>query len=477
MQKYKELNGKPKKNGKLFCLAPYFYYFCKLMRRNNYEFLTTAPVPKVIGTLAVPTIISMMVTSIYSLADTYFVSQLNTQATAAVGIVFTVMSIFQAVGYFYGHGSGNYIAMQLGAKNTSEARTMAVRGFAYAILTGVVLALLGMLFLPQLGRWLGSTETIYPYTLQYLKFILIGCPFIIGSLTLNLQLRFRGDALFAMFGILSGAILNILLDPILIFYADMGISGAGLATLISQMTSFLVLLAITLCLRPSKSSKPITLNSQFSTLNYIFRGGMPSITRQGLGTIATLLLNLTAAGFGDAAVAAMSIVTRITFLVYSAVIGLGHGFQPLCGFCYGAHLYHRVSSGFWFSVRVGTAFLTIVTIVGFAFTNEIIALFRDDPEVIAIGDQALRWQLLTYPLGAFIMHSNMMMQTVNRPLEANLLAAARRGLFFIPFILILPPFFGLFGLIITQACADICAFLLTLPIVLGWLRELKINNK
>lgn len=447
------------------------------MRRDNYEFLTSAPVPKVIGTLAVPTIISMMVTSIYSLADTYFVSQLNTQATAAVGIVFTVMSIFQAVGYFFGHGSGNYIAMQLGAKNVSQARTMAMWGFVYALLTALSLTAIGFLILPRLGRWLGSTETIYPYTLAYLKYILISCPFVIGSLTLNLQLRFRGHALYAMFGILSGAVLNILLDPILIFYAGMGISGAGLATLISQATSFIVLLAITFYLRPNGINAPsyprTPVPPRIHLFRQIVRGGTPSITRQGLGTLATLLLNLTAAGFGDAAVAAMSIVTRITFLVYASVIGLGHGFQPLCGFCYGAHLYRRVIKGFWFSVRLGTLFLTLVAIIGYTFTDDIIKLFRDDPEVIAIGDVALHWQLLTYPLGAFIMLSNMMMQTMNRPLEANLLAAARRGLFFIPFILVLPHFFGLFGLLITQACADVCAFLLTLPIVLGWLQKLK----
>lgn len=430
------------------------------MRRSNYDFLTTAPVPKVIGTLAVPTIISMMVTSIYSLVDTYFVSQLNTQATAAVGIVFTVMSIFHAVGYFYGTGSGNYIAMSLGAKNTTEASQMGFQGFVYAIVTGVVLSIAGFLILPSLARWLGSTETIYPYTLEYLSFILLACPFVIGSLTLNLQLRFRGDPFYSMLGILSGAILNISLDPLFIFYFDMGISGAGLATLISQGVSFSVLLTITLRMKLWKMG-----GSCRNYIGLIIKGGTPSITRQGLGTLATLFLNLTAAGFGDAAVAAMSIVTRITFLVYSIVIGLGHGFQPFCGYCYGAKLYERVFKGFWFSVRVGTIFLTVVAILCFLFTTEIISLFRDDPEVISIGDKALRWQAITYPLGAIIMLSNTMMQTINRTIEANILAAARRGLFFIPFILVLPTFFGLFGLIVTQTCADVCAFVMTVVIM------------
>lgn len=449
-----------KKRNLTLCISPDFSYLCPLMRRSNYDFLTTAPVPKVIGTLAVPTIISMMVTSIYSLADTYFVSQLNTQATAAVGIVFTVMSIFQAMGYFYGTGSGNYIAMSLGAKNASEASQMGFLSFVYAIITGVVLTVVGFLILPNLARWLGSTETIYPYTLEYLSFILLACPFVIGSLTLNLQLRFRGDPFYSMLGILSGAILNISLDPLFIFYLDMGISGAGLATLISQAVSFSVLLTITLRM---KSWQTGGKNKDYITL--IVKGGTPSITRQGLGTLATLFLNLTAAGFGDAAVAAMSIVTRITFLVYSIVIGLGHGFQPFCGYCYGAKLYERVVKGFWYSVRVGTIFLTVVAILCFVFTAEIISLFRNDPAVISIGSQALRWQAITYPLGAIMMLSNTMMQTINRPIEANILAAARRGLFFIPFILMLPTFFGLFGLIVTQTCADVCAFVMTAVIM------------
>ena len=409
-----------KKRNLTLCISPDFSYLCPLMRRSNYDFLTTAPVPKVIGTLAVPTIISMMVTSIYSLADTYFVSQLNTQATAAVGIVFTVMSIFQAMGYFYGTGSGNYIAMSLGAKNASEASQMGFLSFVYAIITGVVLTVVGFLILPNLARWLGSTETIYPYTLEYLSFILLACPFVIGSLTLNLQLRFRGDPFYSMLGILSGAILNISLDPLFIFYLDMGISGAGLATLISQAVSFSVLLTITLRM---KSWQIGGKNKDYIAL--IVKGGTPSITRQGLGTLATLFLNLTAAGFGDAAVAAMSIVTRITFLVYSIVIGLGHGFQPFCGYCYGAKLYDRVIKGFWYSVRVGTIFLTVVAILCFVFTAEIISLFRDDPAVISIGSQALRWQAITYPLGAIMMLSNTMMQTINRPIEANILARSQ----------------------------------------------------
>lgn len=435
-----------------------------MKHRNNYEFLTSAPIRKVITTMAVPTIISMMVTSFYNLADTYFVSQLNTQSTAAVGVVFTVMSFFQAFGFFFGHGSGNFISRALGAKEKDSPGEMAATGFVYAITFGFFLTLAGIIFLTPLSRWLGSTDTILPYTEDYLKFILIGAPFIIGSLTLNLQMRFQGNAAYSMYGIMAGAVLNIVLDPILIFNFSLGIRGAAIATVVSQALSFFLLLWMTYhC-----DNEPIKLNKFRLSSIYIkaiFTGGTPSLTRQGLGSIASLTMNLVARGFGDAAIAAMTIVIRVSFIINAAVIGLGHGYQPLCGFCYGAKLYKRVIDGFWFTVKSGTIFLVVISIFGFIFAEDIVALFRDDPDVISIGYLALRWQLITLPLTPFIMISNMMMQTINKPIPANLLASSRRGLFYIPALLILPTFFGLTGLIICQSVSDFLSFFLSLPVM------------
>lgn len=442
------------------------------MDNRKHEFLTTAPIPRVIGTMAVPTIISMMVTSVYNIADTYFVSRLNTQSTAAVGITFTVITVFQTIGFFFGHGSGNYMAIRLGADDEQEARTMVTTGCIYALTASIILAVAGIFLLRPFCLLLGCTPIVLPYTEQYMRFILFSAPFIIGSLMLNVQIRQQGNAAYAMVGIMSGAVLNLLLDPLLIFTFDMGIRGAGIATLVSQIVSFCVLLLMT----ERGGNLPLRLcNFSFDRkyIRLILAGGTPSLTRQGLGSIATFLLNTSAAAYGDYAIAAMTIVTRITFLVYSAVTGLGQGYQPLCGFCYGAGRYGRVMKGYWFCVTVGTVFLTFVAIMGGLFSTEIIAFFRNDSDVVRIGSEALRSQLLTYPLGAIIMMSNMMMQAVNKPVRANLLEAARRGVFFIPFLLFLPRSYGLHGLVISQPLADVCTFAVSLPVLLITFRQFR----
>ncbi len=439
---------------------------------NKHDFLITAPVPRVIGTMAVPTIISMMVTSVYNLADTYFVSQLSTQATAAVGIVFTIMTVFQAIGFLFGHGSGNYIAIRLGAGDEQEAGRMAVSGYTYALASTLLLTLAGLCFIKPLCLALGCTATILPYAIEYMRMILWGAPFIVGSLVLNIQIRQQGNAAYAMIGIMSGALLNMVLDPLFIFTFGMGIRGAGLATLVSQAVSFFILFAMTF---KGGNLRLKTSNISFHPRYFrnILAGGTPSLTRQGLGSLSTLLLNTSAATFGDAAVAAMTIVTRITFLVYSVVIGLGQGYQPLCGFCYGAKLYPRVIRGFWFCVTIGTFFLSVIALVCGIFSTDIIALFRDDEEVVRIGAETLRWQLLTFPLGAISVLSNMMMQSINKPIRANVLAAARRGLFFIPFLFILPAYYGLQGLETAQPVADLCTFIVTIPILAYTFRKFR----
>lgn len=439
--------------------------------KDNYQFLTTAPVGRVIGTLALPTIVSMLVTSLYNLADTFFVGRLGTQATAAVGIVFTVMTLFQALGFFFGHGSGNYIAIQLGKGDRPEARRMVATGFLYALIGGVILSLTALLLAPALCRWMGATPTIQPLAEEYLRSVLWGGPFLVGTLVLNVQMRQQGNAALAMVGTISGAVVNLVLNPLFIFGFDMGIRGAGIATSLSQAIAFLILLAMT----RKGGNIPVDLSHVNFSGRYwrlIFAGGTPSLTRQGLGSTATLLLNLVAAPFGDAAIAAMTIVSRLNFMIHSAVIGLGQGYQPLCGFSYGAGLYDRVKEGFRFCVWVGTLFLVVISVAGSLFREEIIALFRDDPEVIRIGSEALGWQLLTYPLGGFMLLSNMMMQVLNFSLRANLLAAARRGLFFIPLLLILPSQIGLQGVVISQPLADLLTFGLSLPLLHYTFRQL-----
>ena len=441
--------------------------------RDNYEFLTQAPVSRVILTMALPTIVSMLVTCFYVIVDTYFVGQLNTQSTAAVGIVFPLMSLIQAIGSFFGHGSGAYMSRELGARRTDNASSMATTGLVYALLIGILIAVVALLFLRPLSLVLGSTPTSLPFTEQYMAIILLGAPFQIASFTLNSQLRMQGNARYAMWGIISGALLNVILDPILIFACGLQLRGAALATVIGQIVSVAVLLAM--C--HFRATTGVRLRPRFFSLHWhyvreIVYGGSPSLSRQGLASISVVLLNVAAAGYGDAAVAAMSIVSRVTMFVMAVIVGLGQGFQPFCGYCYGAALYNRLRHGFWFTVRVGFIFLLFFSAVFFCFAEQTIAIFRDDAIVIAVGSTALRWHLAVYPLNAYIMAGNMMLQTTRRPIRANVLSSARKGLVLIPFILILPHLFGLMGIAMCQAVCDVVTFIIAIPIVRSAFREM-----
>ncbi|MBQ5711859.1 MAG: MATE family efflux transporter [Oscillospiraceae bacterium] len=442
-------------------------------QEQKYLAMTQPPVRGLILRLAIPCIISMLVTAFYNMADTFFVGMLKSNAaTAAVGVVFSMMAVIQAIGFFFGHGSGNYISRQLGQKNYEEASTMAATGFYGALLTGVVIAVLGNIFLDPLSLLLGATETILPDTRAYLRPILLGAPWMTASLVLNNQLRYQGSAAYAMVGIVTGAILNIALDPILILYFKMGVAGAGWATIISQFVSF--------CLLYIGCARGDNLKIQLSKVRFrlfyliqILRGGLPSLARQSLASLATICLNHAAGGYSDAAIAAMGVVQRIMMFGASTMIGFGQGFQPVCGFNYGAGLYHRVKEGFWFCVKTSVVFLTGAGALMFAFAPQLIALFRDDPEVIACGAAALRFQCLTFPAQSWVVMSNMMEQSVDRTVPATFLSAARQGIFFIPALWILSSLLGLTGIQMAQSTADLCTLLCAIPIHLHVMRTIK----
>lgn len=443
---------------------------------EKYRMMTENPIPGLIGRLAVPTIISMLVTSFYNMADTFFVGRIGTSATAAVGVAFPVMAVIQALGFFCGHGSGNSISRKLGAQENDAAGELAATGFFVGMILGLLVLVLGLLFLTPLSRILGSTDTILPYTREYLGIILVGAPWMTAQFVLNNQIRFQGNAFYAMIGVGTGAVLNIILDPILIFGFRMGISGAALATVFSQLISFFLLLAgvhFSGCI-------PIRLkNVRFhrERLREIAGGGLPSLFRQGLGSVATMTLNIAANPYGDAAIAAMSVVSRIFMFAISALIGFGQGFQPVCGFNYGAKKYGRVREAFWFCVKVSTIFLFALSILGFLLSGHLIGIFRDDPEVIRIGTAAVRFQCATLILNGWIVMNNMMTQTMGKTFYASLLASARQGLFFIPILLILPRILGLIGIQSAQAAADLFAFLLSVVLYRKVMDELKIEEE
>lgn len=433
-----------------------------MTQAEKQHMMATAPIPGLIARLSVPTIISMLITSFYNMADTFFVGKLGTSATAAVGVVFPLMSIIQALGFLFGHGSGNSVSRKLGAQKVDEAERLASCGFFSSLVCGLLILIGGQLFLEPLSRILGSTDTILPYTKQYLSVILIGAPYMTASLTMNNLLRFQGSAFYAMIGITTGAVLNVILDPVFIFVFDMGIAGAAWATILSQLVSFVLLLV------GMKVSNCVPLrmkNMKYlpSLIGQIFGGGLPSLCRQGLASLATVALNLAAGPYGDAAIAAMSIVMRIAFFAGSTVIGFGQGFQPVCGFNYGAGNIKRVKEAFWFCVKLATGVLIVLAILGFVFSGDLVAIFRkDDLEVIEIGTLALRMQCVTLPLTGWIILNNMLFQTIGRTVPASVLAASRQGIFFLPAVLILPFFFGILGVQCAQAVADAAAFVLAL---------------
>lgn len=446
--------------------------------RKQYIKMTTQPVPRLIATLAVPTIISMMVTSIYNMADTFFVGKLGTSATGAVGVVFSLMAIIQALGFMLGMGSGGVVSRLLGQQKNREASRVASTAFFTAIFVGLCITVFGMIGINGLMRILGATDTILPYAKSYAQYILFGAPIMCASFVMNNDLRAEGKAILSMVGIATGGIINIILDPIFIFVFHMGIAGAAIATLISQCVSFLILLSNYVCKRSILTIHVKLISTKWSTYKQIITTGLPSLLRQGLASIAGISLNLNAAMYGDAAVAAMSIVNRVFLFVLSAMLGFGQGFQPVAGYNYGAKLYHRVKQAYWFCLKVGTIGLSVLAVLGFLFAPQVIGAFqKTDMEVLSIGARAFRLQCLAIPFHAMIVVSNMLFQSIGAARQATFIAAARQGLYFMPIIYLLPRIWGLFGVQCAQPLADILTFASCIPVLYFFFRNLNRQMK
>lgn len=445
--------------------------------RQQYIRMTQTPIGKLIGTLAIPTIISMLVTNIYNTADTYFVSRLGTSASGAVGIVFAFMTFYQAIGFMCGHGAGSFVARFLGAKSPDKAKMFAASTFFLSSLLGTLLSLAFYLNLNRVLYFLGSTETILPYARQYAVWILIAGPFLSASCTLNNLLRYEGRAMYAMIGLTTGGILNMIGDPILMFGFGMGVSGAGLSTCLSQIISFLILLSM-FCIHITVTDvSPRRISTELSTYWEIMKVGSPSLLRQGLNAASTILLNQQAKVYGDPAIAAMSIVGRMSFFIGACAIGTGQGMQPVISFNYGARKYKRVRESFHFTVKMAAALLSVFAVVCMIFARPIITWFRDDPEVIEIGTVALRWACVSALFQPLSVPINMMFQSIGKSGRALFLSALRTGLCFIPLIEILPLYLGLTGIEIAQPVSDITAALISVPFAVSFLRQLKARKE
>lgn len=434
--------------------------------------MTETPIPQLVLSLAAPTILSMLITSIYNLADTFFVGQISTSASGAVGVVSSLMAIIQALGFMLGHGAGTIISRSLGSRDTTAATRFASTSFFTALVFGVVLAVAGLGTLPHFMMLLGSTETILPHACAYARPILIAAPLMISSLVMNNILRYEGKASFAMIGLVTGGVLNIALDPLFMFVFGLGTAGAGIATALSQSISFCILLSMFLRGKTVSQFRLSAVTREARDFGRILLGGAPSFGRQGLNSIGGMLLNLAARGYGDAAVAGMSIVSRIFMFIISVAIGVGQGLQPVASFNYGARKYRRVRQAAIFTIEA--AFCMLVVLVGLCWVNGdvLICLFRDDPAVTAVALPAFHYQCLAMLLQPIIVVANMTFQSVGASGRATFLACCRQGVFFIPLILILPRTHGLFGVEICQPIADVLTFLVSLPFLIAFLQQL-----
>jgi len=434
--------------------------------------MTETPIPQLILSLAAPTILSMLITSIYNLADTFFVGQISTSASGAVGVVSSLMAIIQALGFMLGHGAGTIISRSLGSRDTTAATRFASTSFFTALVFGVVLAVAGLGTLPHFMMLLGSTETILPHACAYARPILIAAPLMISSLVMNNILRYEGKASFAMIGLVTGGVLNIALDPLFMFVFGLGTAGAGIATALSQSISFCILLSMFLRGKTVSQFRLSAVTREARDFGRILLGGAPSFGRQGLNSIGGMLLNLAARSYGDAAVAGMSIVSRIFLFIISVAIGVGQGLQPVASFNYGARKYRRVRQAAIFTIEA--AFCMLVVLVGLCWVNgdALIRLFRDDPAVTAVALPAFHYQCLAMLLQPIIVVANMTFQSVGASGRATFLACCRQGVFFIPLILILPRTHGLFGVEICQPIADVLTFLVSLPFLIAFLQQL-----
>lgn len=445
-----------------------------MTEQTQYIKMTQEPVSKLILSLAGPTIISMLITSIYNMADTYFVSKLGTSASGAIGIVLSVMALVQAVGFTIGMGSASHVSIFLGEEKKEQADEYAVSAIIMSAVTGIILMLIGLYGKTSLMKAFGSTDTILPYAITYSTYIFIAAPFMCASFVLNNLLRAEGKAKLAMLGILAGGVLNVFLDPILIFGCSLGIAGAGISTAVSQLVSCSVLLYWFLAKKTALTFSLRILAKRPKTYIEIIKNGIPSFFRQGLASVATVLLNIAAAGYGDAVVAGMSIVNRIFLVLFSIIIGFVQGYTPVVGYNFGADKKRRVKKAFVFTFWVGTIVMSLLGAAVFWFAEDMLMWFiGKDPEAVAVGTEALRYQCYALPLITITVLGNMTYQAMDRPFSSTFMASCRQGIFFIPAIYFLPRMFGVKGIEWTQPVADIITALCCLPFIYYFFKLIK----
>lgn len=436
----------------------------------HYKKMTETKVSALILRLGIPTIVSMLITNIYNMADTYFVGTLGESEQAATGILFALQAIIQGISFMLGHGSGTNVAKALADRDTKEASTYVSTAFFSGAAVGTLITVVGLCLLTPLMRLLGSTETILPYAKDYGFWVLVACPFMVCSLILNNNLRFEGKAFYAMFGLTTGGILNIFGDWLLVSKLGLGVYGAGLSTAVSQFISFAILLVMHLCKAQGRIS-PRYISRKFRIYFTICRVGFPSLIRQGLTALSGSILNNLTKPFEDAAIAAMSVVNRYSMFVMCVGLGIGQGFQPMAAFNYEAKKYDRVKKGLLFTICFGLVFVGIMSTVSLIFAEEIVHIFQESPAVVEIGAVALRYSAVALCFMPLSIPVNMLYQSIRKAGIASLLATLRSGALLIPILLIGVPILGLTGIQIAQPLSDLLTGLISVPFIIHFLRS------
>ena len=433
--------------------------------------MLTEPIGKLLFKKAAPTVLIQLITVIYNTADTYFVAKIDTGASAAVGVVFSLMAIIQATGGSIGMGATSLISPMLGQKRVDDASTVGTSAALMSVIAGALIGALGLLFLRPLVSLIGARGEVIPYAEDYARFILIGAPFMTTAFVLNSVLRSEGQAVYSMIAMISGGILNLFIYPLLIFGFGMGIAGAARATMISQMASFFIMTIIFLRDRSIVRLRPKYIAKKPSVYLHIVRMGVPTLFRQGMASLSSALLNVQASVYGAAAVAAISIANKLYMLVRHIVIGIGQGFQPIAGYCFGAKRYSRVKKVFWVATGAGTAICVSIALAVFFFREPVMVWFRDDPAVVEAGSAMLRFLCVTIPLMAFSTYVNQLYQSLGFAVGATFLASCRQGIFFVPLVFLLPAAFGLTGIEAVQAGADLLTFVISIPFLIFFFRK------
>ena len=437
---------------------------------SHYDKMTQTPLVKLIVSLGIPTTISMLVTSIYNMADTYFVGTLGESQQGSIGILFTLQAIIQAIAFMLGQGSGTMVSKAQADRNETEANEYVSTGFYTALTLGTVLMIGGLLFLKPFMIALGSTETILPYAMQYGACVLISCPLVMGSFVLNNNLRYEGKAFFSMLGLVSGGIINILGDYLLVMVLPFGVLGAGISTAVSQTISFGILLYF-YKKRALGKIRVSAVSRNIQVYATICKIGLPALLRQGLSSISSGLLNNLTRPYGDAAIAAMSVVNRFSAFIMCVGLGIGQGYQPVASFNYQAKKLDRVKKGLLVTMAISAALVAMLAIPGFILAEQIVWAFQKSEAVMEIGVFALRCACLGTMFLPMSVPVNMLYQSTRQVKASMLLSLFRSGLMFIPTLIITTTLWGITGIQISQPLADVFTAFATIPFIVAFMRR------